>query len=213
MMKKQSREWGYARVSTIYQNTDRQIQALEKYGIPKQDIFVDKQSGKNFERQGYLLLKENVLRSGDTLVVKELDRLGRNKEAVKEELENFKSRGIRVKILDVPTTLIDCEEQGWVMDMVSNILIEVMSSIAEEERVKNHQRQEEGIAAAKAKGVKFGRPSLTLPDNYQSVMGQVAEGRLKSSEAMEMLNLKRTSYYKLKKLYLAEGVKEYAGIH
>lgn len=134
MMKKQSREWGYARVSTIYQNTDRQIQALEKYGIPKQDIFVDKQSGKNFERQGYLLLKENVLRSGDTLVVKELDRLGRNKEAVKEELENFKSRGIRVKILDVPTTLIDCEEQGWVMDMVSNILIEVMSSIAEEER-------------------------------------------------------------------------------
>lgn len=213
MMKKQSREWGYARVSTIYQNTDRQIQALERYGIPKQDIFVDKQSGKNFERQGYLLLKENVLRSGDTLVVKELDRLGRNKEAVKEELENFKLRGIRVKILDVPTTLIDCEEQGWVMDMVSNILIEVMSSIAEEERVKNHQRQEEGIAAAKAKGVKFGRPSLTLPDNYQTVMGQVAEGRLKSSEAMEMLNLKRTSYYKLKKLYLAEGGKEHAGIH
>lgn len=213
MAENQSRVYGYARVSTLHQNTDRQIQALEKYGIPKQDIFVDKQSGKDFERQGYLLLKENVLRSGDTLVVKELDRLGRNKEAVKEELEHFKSRGIRVKILDVPTTLIDCEGQDWVMDMVSNILVEVMSSIAEEERVKNHQRQEEGIAAAKAKGVKFGRPSLTLPDNYQSVMGQVAEGRLKSSEAMEMLNLKRTSYYKLKKLYLAEGVKEYAGIH
>lgn len=213
MAKNQSRVYGYARVSTLHQNTDRQIQALEKYGIPKQDIFVDKQSGKDFERQGYLLLKENVLRPGDTLVVKELDRLGRNKEAVKEELEHFKSRGIRVKILDVPTTLIDCEGQDWVMDMVSNILVEVMSSIAEEERVKNHQRQEEGIAAAKAKGVKFGRPSLTLPDNYQSVMGQVAEGRLKSSEAMEMLNLKRTSYYKLKKLYLAEGVKEYAGIH
>lgn len=213
MAKNQSRVYGYARVSTLHQNTDRQIQALEKYGIPKQDIFVDKQSGKNFERQGYLLLKENVLRSGDTLVVKELDRLGRNKEAVKEELEHFKSRGIRVKILDVPTTLIDCEGQDWVMEMVSNILVEVMSSIAEEERVRNHQRQEEGIAAAKAKGVKFGRPSLTLPDNYQSVMGQVAEGRLKSSEAMEMLNLKRTSYYKLKKLYLAEGVKEHAGIH
>lgn len=213
MAKNQSRVYGYARVSTLHQNTDRQIQALEKYGIPKQDIFVDKQSGKNFERQGYLLLKENVLRSGDTLVVKELDRLGRNKEAVKEELEHFKSRGIRVKILDVPTTLIDCDGQDWVMEMVSNILVEVMSSIAEEERVRNHQRQEEGIAAAKAKGVKFGRPSLTLPDNYQSVMGQVAEGRLKSSEAMEMLNLKRTSYYKLKKLYLSEGVKEYAGVH
>ena len=72
MAKNQSRVYGYARVSTLHQNTDRQIQALEKYGIPKQDIFVDKQSGKNFERQGYLLLKENVLRSGDTLVVKEL---------------------------------------------------------------------------------------------------------------------------------------------
>lgn len=146
-------------------------------------------------------------------MVKELDRLGRNKEAVKEELEHFRAEGIRVKILDVPTTLIECEGQDWVMEMVSNILVEVMSSIAEEERVRNHQRQEEGIAAAKAKGVRFGRPSLTLPDNYQSVMGQVAEGRLKSSEAMEMLNLKRTSYYKLKKLYLAEGVKEHAGIH
>lgn len=134
MMKKQSREWGYARVSSLHQNTDRQIQALKDYGILKQDIFVDRQSGKDFERQGYLLLKEKILRSGDTLVVKELDRLGRNKAAVKEELEYFRSEGIRIKILDVPTTLIDCEEQGWVMDMVSNILIEVMSSIAEEER-------------------------------------------------------------------------------
>lgn len=213
MAKNQSRVYGYARVSTLHQNTDRQIQALEKYGIPSQDIFIDRQSGKDFERQGYLLLKENVLRAGDTLVVKELDRLGRSKVAVKEELEHFRSEGIRVKILDVPTTLIDCDGQDWVMEMVSNILVEVMSSIAEEERVRNHQRQEEGIAAAKAKGVKFGRPSLTLPDNYQSVMGQVAEGRLKSSEAMEMLNLKRTSYYKLKRLYLSEGVKEYAGVH
>lgn len=213
MAKNQSRVYGYARVSTLYQNTDRQVQALEKYGIPKQDIFTDRQSGKDFERQGYLLLKENVLRAGDTLVVKELDRLGRSKVAVKEELEHFRAEGIRVKILDVPTTLIDCDGQDWVMEMVSNILIEVLSTIAEEERMKNHQRQEEGIAAAKAKGVKFGRPTLTLPDNYQTVMGQVAEGKLKSFEAMEMLNLKRTSYYKLKKLYLAEGVKEHAGIH
>lgn len=108
-MTKKSREFGYARVSTLRQNTDRQIQALEKYGIPKQDIFTDRQSGKDFERQGYLLLKENVLRAGDTLVVKELDRLGRNKAAVKEELEHFRAEGIRVKILDVPTTLIDCD--------------------------------------------------------------------------------------------------------
>lgn len=213
MAKNQSRVYGYARVSTLHQNTDRQIQALEKYGIPSQDIFIDRQSGKDFERQGYLLLKENVLRAGDTLVVKELDRLGRNKAAVKEELEYFRSEGIRVKILDVPTTLIDCEEQGWVMDMVSNILVEVMSSIAEEERVRNHQRQREGIEAARARGVQFGRPRLRKPENYEDVMHRVADGTLKTDEAMAQLGLKRTSYYKLKKLYLAEGGKEHAGIH
>lgn len=211
-MTKKSREWGYARVSTQHQNTDRQVQVLQDYGISKKDIFIDKQSGKDFERQGYLLLKENVLRSGDTLVVKELDRLGRNKAAVKEELEYFRSEGIRVKILDVPTTLIDCEEQGWVMDMVSNILIEVMSSIAEEERMKNHQRQEEGIAAARARGVQFGRPRLQKPEGYEDVMQKVADGTLKADEAMEQLGLKRTSYYKLKKLYPVEGVRNHAGV-
>ena len=191
--------------------TDRQIQALEEYGIPRQDIFVDKQSGKDFERQGYLLLRENILRKGDTLVVKELDRLGRNKAAVKEELEYFRSEGIRVKILDVPTTLVDCEEQSWVMDMVSNILIEVMSSIAEEERVKNHQRQKEGIEAAKMRGVTFGRPKIQKPQGYEDVMHRVAEGTLRTEEAMAQLGLKRTSYYKLKRLYLTEGVADSAG--
>lgn len=210
-MKKQSREFGYARVSSQHQNTDRQIQALEEYGIPRQDIFVDKQSGKDFERQGYLLLRENILRKGDTLVVKELDRLGRNKAAVKEELEYFRSEGIRVKILDVPTTLVDCEEQSWVMDMVSNILIEVMSSIAEEERVKNHQRQKEGIEAAKMRGVTFGRPKIQKPQGYEDVMHRVAEGTLRTEEAMAQLGLKRTSYYKLKRLYLTEGVADSAG--
>lgn len=211
-MAKKSREFGYARVSTQHQNTDRQVQVLQDYGISKKDIFIDKQSGKDFERQGYLLLKENVLRSGDTLVVKELDRLGRNKVAVKEELEYFRSEGIRVKILDVPTTLIDCEEQSWVMDMVSNILIEVMSSIAEEERIKNHQRQKEGIAAARARGVQFGRPKLQKPEGYEDVMNKVAEGALKAEEAMEQLGLKRTSYYKLKKLHPVEGVRNHAGV-
>lgn len=211
-MKKQSREFGYARVSSQHQNTDRQIKALEEYGIPRQDIFVDKQSGKDFERHGYLLLKENILRKGDTLVVKELDRLGRNKAAVKEELEYFRSEGIRVKILDVPTTLVDCGEQSWVMDMVSNILIEVMSSIAEEERVKNHQRQKEGIEAAKMRGVTFGRPKIQKPQGYEDVMQKVADGILRAEEAMQQLGLKRSSYYKLKKLYPVEEVRNHAGV-
>ena len=147
------KEFGYARVSSTSQSLDRQIEALLDYGIEERNIIVDKQSGKDFNRTGYLSLKENLLRSGDTLVVKELDRLARNKQLIKEELEWFRANNIRVKILNVPTSLIDCGDQSWVLDMVSNILIEVMASIAEEERIKIHQRQSEGIACAKEKGV------------------------------------------------------------
>lgn len=195
------KEFGYARVSTTHQNTDRQIDALLEYGIDERNIIVDKQSGKDFNRVGYLALKNTMLRSGDTLVIKELDRLGRNKKMIKEELEWFKAHGIRVKILNVPTSLIDVDGQDWVMDMVSNILIEVMSSIAEEERLKNHQRQAEGIDAARAKGVKLGRPTLKKPDNYDEVMQKVFSGELKAVEAIKLLGVGKTSFYKLKKIY------------
>ena len=148
--------YAYARVSSSGQNLDRQIEALLDYGIEERNIIVDKSSGRDFERTGYQLLKQSLLRSGDTLVVKELDRLGRNKQMIKEELEWFKANKIRIRILNIPTTLVDCKDQSWVMDMISNILIEVMASIAEEERLKIHQRQKEGIEVAKQKGVKFG---------------------------------------------------------
>lgn len=197
----QTKEFGYARVSTTHQNTDRQIEALKEYGIDERDIIIDKQSGKDFNRQGYLTLKNSMLRSGDTLAIKELDRLGRDKQMIKEELEWFKAHNIRVKILNVPTSLIDVEGQDWVMQMVSNILIEVMSSIAEEERLKNHQRQREGIDAARAKGVTFGRPTIAKPEGYEAVMEMVQTGELKSVEAMKILGVKKTSFYKLKKMY------------
>ena len=197
----QSKEFGYARVSATHQNTDRQIDALKEYGISERDIIVDKQSGKDFNRVGYLSLKENILRKGDTLVVKELDRLGRNKQMIKEELEYFKANNIRVKILNVPTTLIEVDGQNWVMEMVSNILIEVMSSIAEEERLKNHQRQSEGIASARAKGVEFGRPKIKKPENYEETMRKVASGKIKAVDAMRILGVRKTTFYKLKKLY------------
>ncbi len=197
----QSKEFGYARVSTTHQNTDRQIEALKEYGIDERDIIIDKQSGKDFNRQGYITLKNSMLRSGDTLVIKELDRLGRNKQMIKEELEWFKAHNIRVKILNVPTSLIDVDGQDWVMEMVSNILIEVMSSIAEEERLKNHQRQREGIDAARAKGVTFGRPTIAKPEGYDIVMQKVQSGEMKSVDAMKKLGVKKTSFYKLKKMY------------
>lgn len=196
------KEFGYARVSTIQQHEDRQVQALLEYGIEERSIVVDKESGKDFNRLGYFSLKEKLLRPGDTLVVTELDRLGRNKEMVKRELEWFKTAGVRVKILDVPTTLLDCGDQDWVLDMVSNILIEVMASVAEEERVKIHRRQEEGIAVAKAKGVVFGRPPIAKPDNYEQVMTLVDAGQMKAVDAMRELGIKKTTYYKLRQAYL-----------
>lgn len=200
----ENKEFGYARVSASHQNTDRQIVALKEYGISERDIIIDRQSGKDFNRSGYLSLKETMLRSGDVLVVKELDRLGRNKQMIKEELEWFKQNKIRVKILNVPTTLIDMDGQDWLIDMVSNILIEVMSTIAEEERVKNHQRQAEGIKAAKEKGIEFGRPKLRKPENYEEVMRRVNSHEISTVEAMKLLGVKKTSFYKLKKLYPVE---------
>ena len=195
------KEFGYARVSTVQQHEDRQVQALLEYGVEERNIIADKESGRDFNRLGYLSLKEKLLRPGDTLVVTELDRLGRNKTMVKSELEWFKAEGIRVKILNVPTTLLDCEGQDWVLDMVSNILIEVMASVAEEERVKIHRRQEEGIAVAKAKGVVFGRPSIAKPANYEAVMALVDSGQIKAVEAMRELGVKKTTFYKLRQAY------------
>lgn len=197
----ENKVFGYARVSTSHQSTDRQIEALVKYGVSERDIITDYQSGKDFQRQGYLSLKENMLRKGDTLVVKELDRLGRDKRMIKEELEYFKARGIRVKILNIPTTLMEIESNEWVLEMINNVLIEVLGTIAEEERVKNHVRQREGIDAAMAKGVEFGRPKLKKPDNYEEVMARVVAGEITGVQAMKLLGVKKTSYYKLKRLY------------
>lgn len=193
-----NKQFGYGRVSAAHQNTDRQLDALLEYGLEEKNIVIDKQSGKDFNRQGYLFLKENILQAGDVLVVKELDRLGRNKQMIKEELEYFRKAGIRVKILNVPTTLIDMDGQDWIMEMISNILIEVLATIAEEERIKNHQRQAEGIASAKKRGAKFGRPAIEKPKNWEEIMKKVECGELRSVEAMKLLGVKKTTFYKFK---------------
>ena len=149
-----SRIYGYARVSSREQNGDRQYEALIKFGVPPENIIIDKCSGKDTEREGYQYLKRQILRTGDTLVIKELDRLSRNKADIKRELEEFTDKGIRVKILDIPTALTDFpEDQAWVMDMINSILIEVLGSIAENERNKIRSRQREGIEAAKKKKI------------------------------------------------------------
>lgn len=196
--------FGYARVSTAQQHEDRQVAALLEYGIEDRNIIVDKESGKDLNRKGYQLLKEGLLRRGDTLIIKSLDRLSRNKADIKKELEHFKNEGIVLKVLDLPTTMLDLPDGNeWVFEMVNNILIEVLGTIAEQERASIKQRQAEGIAIAKKKGVVFGRPVVAKPENFDEIMALVDSGQLKAVEAMRELGLKKSSFYKLKKAYLA----------
>ena len=193
-----NRIYGYARVSSREQNEDRQIEALISFGVSKDNIIIDKCSGKDTEREGYQYLKRQILRSGDTLVIKELDRLSRNKNDIKHELEYFKDLGIRVKILDIPTTLTDFPaEQMWGMDMINAILIEVLGSIAENERNKIRSRQKEGITAAKKKNIKFGRPKVAVPNNWNDISEQVKAKELTVSQAIKILNISRSSYYRM----------------
>ncbi|MDD6060426.1 MAG: recombinase family protein [Ruminococcus sp.] len=190
--------YGYARVSTREQNEDRQIEALTKFGVPEQNIIIDKASGKDSEREGYQYLKRQILRKGDTLVIKELDRLSRNKTDIKRELEEFRVLGIRVKILDIPTTLTDFpSDQAWVLEMINAILIEVLGAIAENERNKIRARQREGIAAAKKKNVRFGRPPKSLPQNWQQILAEVRNENKKPVEAIRELGISRSYFYKL----------------
>ena len=164
----ESKTFGYIRVSSKDQNLDRQLDTIKKYVTEERNIFADKKSGKDFNRPQYLALK-SMLRGGDTVYVHSLDRLGRNKASVKEELQWFYNKKIIIRILDIPTTLMDFTAFGTmqqaIFDMVNNILIEVLATMAEAERTNIHKRQAEGIASAKKKGKKFGRPVIPLPDS------------------------------------------------
>lgn len=198
----ESRKYYYARVSSQSQNLDRQIEAFKKLGAKDRDIVTDKQSGKDLERQGYQALKNTMLRSGDTLIIKSLDRLSRTKSDIKNELEWFKENKIRVMVIDLPTTMIELPKgQEWVFEMINNILIEVLSSIAEQERLTIRQRQQEGIEVAKAKGKHLGRPKAEYPVEWDEVYLKWKQEQITAKEAMEKLNMKRTTFYKLVNQY------------
>ena len=193
-----SRTYYYARVSSKDQNLDRQISAFKALGATEREIITDKESGKDLDRAGYQALKKAILRRGDTLVIKSLDRLSRNKADIHNELRYFKENGIRLKVIDLPTTMMDLPEgQEWVFEMVNNILIEVLGTIAEQERATIKQRQAEGIAAAKEQGKKLGRPALTFPANWDKVYTSWKAGEITAKKAMELTDTKRTSFYKL----------------
>ena len=196
----EARTYYYARVSSQDQNLARPLDAFRQMGADERDIITDKQSGKDLKRAGYQALKTAMLRRGDTLVVKSLDRLSRSKADIKAELEYFRENGIRVKVLDLPTTMMEIPEgQGWVFDMVNNILIEVLGTIAQQERNTIRQRQAEGIAAAKARGKHLGRPKAVKPDNWNEVFNQWKAGEITAVEAMRLTGLKRGVFYRFAK--------------
>lgn len=191
-----NRTYYYARVSTREQNLDRQLEAFRALGADERGIVTDKESGKNLDRPGYQALKTAMLRPGDTLVVKSLDRLSRRKADIRGELEYFKANGIRLKVVDLPTTMLELPAgQEWVFEMVNNILIEVLGTIAEQER-ETIRRQREGIDAAKARGKHLGRPAAVKPENWDAVISQWQAGRITAREAMRQLGMKRTTFYK-----------------
>lgn len=201
-----NKTFAYLRVSTKDQNLDRQRESVLKYcednniEIQERDIITDKQSGKDFNREGYQTLKNSLLRSGDTLIIKELDRLGRDMTMIKEEWQSLERKGISIVVIDTPI-LNTVGKSDLEKTLISNIVFELLSYMAEKERLKIKQRQAEGIAVAKSKGKKFGRPTISYPDNWEEVYTKLKNGKITAVKAMELTSMKKTSFYKLIKQY------------
>lgn len=191
-----ARTYGYARVSSTEQNLDRQIEALTEYGVDERDIITDKQSGKDFQRSGYLALKQQMLREGDTLVIKEMDRLGRDYEAIKNEWQELQRMGVDIVIIDTPI-LNTKEKSDLEKSLICNIVFELLAYTAEKERRKIRTRQAEGIKLALQRGTAFGRPSVEIPQNFAEVTDLWKSGEITAVEAMRQLGLKKTTFYKL----------------
>ena len=193
-----SKTFGYCRVSSTDQKEDRQLESMLQLGINERDIFVDKCSGKNFDRPQYQALKVQ-LREGDILVIKSIDRLGRNYKQICEEWREI-TREIKanIKVLDMPV-LDTTRTEGLIGEVISDIVLQLLSYVAEQERTFIKQRQAEGIKLAKEKGKRLGKPSIEYPENWDNVYKVWKSGAITAREAMKQLNLKPTSFYKLAK--------------
>lgn len=191
--------FGYIRVSSKEQNTDRQKQALIGYGVDERDIIEDKVSGKDFNRNGYLTLKNSLLRDGDTLVIKELDRLGRNMDMIKNEWQEIQSNGIDIVVLDTPI-LNTKNKSDLEKKLIANIVFELLTYMAEKERIKIKTRQAEGIAIAKNKGLYKGRKKI-VNENFKNVYDDWKKGKLTAVKAIEMLDMKKSTFYRRVKEY------------
>ena len=193
--------YGYARVSSKDQNLDRQLDQLKAIGIEPRHIFCDKASGKNFNRPSWNSLIDQ-LQKGDLLVVVSLDRMGRNYTDIKEQWQHITHTiGADIKVLDMP--MLDTSQTAESLDrrFIADLVLQILSYTAEKERKNIHARQEQGIKAAQERNVKFGRPAAQFPDGWEQTYTAWKDGQITATAAMDSLNLKRTTFYKLVKQY------------
>lgn len=192
-------EYAYVRVSTSNQKIDRQMDEILRFGVKEKNIFIDKQSGKDFNREKYQKLLKK-LRNNDLLVIKSIDRLGRNYTMIVEEWARItKSIGADILVLDMPLLDTRQKKTNLMGRFISDIVLQLLSFVAENERDNIRQRQAEGIKVAKAKGVRFGRPKITLPTEYPSIMISYKKHEITNFKASKMLGISRGTFFRLLK--------------
>lgn len=189
-----SRMYGYIRVSTREQNIERQLISLTEAGVDRKNIYVDKQSGKDFRRPAYEKMIRR-LRESDLLVIKSIDRLGRNYQEIMEQWQQLtREKGVDIRILDMP--LLDTTKTKDLLGtFISEVVLQILSFVAENERDNIRQRQAEGIAAARARGVQFGRPLIPMPDNFPELYRRWEAGEISIQEFASSCNMSRSTVY------------------
>ena len=207
--------YGYHRTSTAEQHLDRGITAINEYceknNLVLDEMFTDQKTGKHFDRPDYTTLKRMAKKRGDIIIVSELDRLGRNKEDTLKELKHFKDLGVRLIILEIPTTQIDYSTlddsmANMIMETINNMLIEMYATFAHAEMLKRETRQKQGIQAMKERGEwgNYGRPDAIDFKKFSEEYRKVVEGKLRPFECMRRLNMKKSSFYNYAKRYKVE---------
>ena len=194
-------KYGYIRVSTKEQNIDRQLNCMYTQGLDSKNIFIDKQSGKDFDRNEYQKLK-NMLKSGDLLIIKSIDRLGRNYDMIIEEWRTLVNiLNVDIQVLDMPLLDTRAEGRNLIGKFISDIVLQILSFVAENERDNIKLRQAEGIRIAKEKGKHLGRPKIILPNNFKNIANKYKNKEITLAEALSALNMNRSSFYKNLKSY------------
>ena len=188
-------EYGYVRVSALDQNEARQLFEMQRLGLKEEYVYVDKQSGKDFNRPNYKRLL-SVLKAGDLLYVKSIDRLGRNYKEIQEQWRILtKEKGVDVVILDMP--LLDTRTAKDLLGtFIADLVLQVLSFVAQSERENIRKRQEEGIRAAKLRGVEFGRPSIEIPNNFVHLVNQWEQGKISALEAANASKMSISTFYR-----------------